>query len=81
VGPGDMGGVEDALTLLPDDLHQAEVNVGGSVQSDARVAVLGVVVLEEPFAERPGNGEVGEALGEGRGVLERLELGFGVRDW
>lgn len=41
---GAIGGVEHTLTLLPDDLGLAEMHVGGCVEPDARVAVLGVVI-------------------------------------
>jgi hypothetical protein len=78
VGSCCAGGVEDALAFLPDDLSQAEVDVGGGVESDARVPVFIVVVLEEPFAECPGRRDVGEALRKGGRILERLELGLRV---
>ena len=65
-GHGGIGGVEDVLALLPDELGPAEMHVSRGVEPDARVAVLVVVVLEEPVAERPGGGEVGEPLRESR---------------
>jgi hypothetical protein len=60
------------------------MDIGWGVEPDARVAVLVVVVLEEAVAESPGRRDVGKALGEGREVLERLELGLRVGvslDW
>ena len=51
VGSGGVGGVEDALAFLTDDVVEAVVDVGWGVQGDAGVAVLVVVVLEERFAE------------------------------
>jgi hypothetical protein len=44
--------MENASALLPDDLGQAEVDVGRGVQGDARVAPRVFVVLEEPRAGR-----------------------------
>jgi hypothetical protein len=49
------------------------------VIADAAMAVLVVVVQEEPLAERSGVFDAAEALGELRAGLERLELGLAER--
>ena len=76
VGHGVVGSVEDPLAFLPDDLCQTEMDVGRRMEADPGVPVLGVVVLKESLAERAGRGDVGETLGEGGRVLERLERGL-----
>ncbi len=43
------------------------------MQSDARVPVLMVVVLEERVTERPGCGDVGEALPVGESQFKTLK--------
>ena len=50
-GVAGVGGVEDVLSVGPDGFGAAEVDVGGGVQADAGVAVVVVVVVEEPGEE------------------------------
>ena len=52
----------------------AEVDVGGRVEPDARVAVLVVVPLEEALAERTSIFNGAESSRELWAVFERLEL-------
>ena len=49
------------------------------MQSNARMTVLVIVVVEEKLAERPSVLDRAEAGGEGRAVLERLVDRLGVR--
>ena len=71
---GRVGGVEGLGPLGPDLGGRAVVDGGGRVVADARVPVLVVVIGEERFAEGPGVLDAAEAFGEGRAVLEGLEL-------
>src|SRR3546814_20231808 len=75
-GAGGVGSVEDGLASGSDGGVAAVVDVGGGVEPDAGVAVVVVVVSEEPVAERAGVVDAGEALRERRGVFQSLELGF-----
>src|SRR4029450_552281 len=61
-----------------DLLSAAVVDVGGGQQRDPAVAVLEVVPAEEALAERSGVLDGAEPVGEGRVVLEGLELALGV---
>jgi len=76
---GGIGGVQGGGALGADLTGGAVVDRGGGVQADAAVPVLVVVVGEERLAERSGVGQGPEAAGEGRAVLQRLELGFAER--
>ena len=75
---GGVGGVEGLGPLGADLGGRAVVDRGRRVVADARVPVLVVVVGEERLAERPGVLDAAEALGEGRAVLEGLELRLAV---
>ena len=65
-GVGGVGGVEDGLAVGADGGGAAVVDVGGGVQGDAGVAVVVVVVVEEPVAEGSGVIDAGEAFRERR---------------
>jgi hypothetical protein len=71
---GRVGGVQGLGPLGPDFGGRAVVDRGGRVVADARVPVFVVVIREERFAEGPGVLDAAEAFGEGRAVLEGLEL-------
>jgi len=58
---------------------QAVVDVGRAVQANAGMAMLMVVPLDESVQEASSIREAPEAFGEGRGVLQGLEPGLGVR--
>ena len=62
--------------MLADLAGSAEMDRCWGVQRDAAVAVLVVVEGEELLAERAGIGQAAEVAGEGRAVLQRLELSF-----
>ncbi len=55
-------------------LGPAVMNIGGRQQPEAAVMMLGVVPGEEDVAVSPGVLDRTEPLGEGRPVLQRLEL-------
>ena len=55
-------------------LGQTVMHVGRCQQAEADMMVFGVVPREEDVAIGPGILDRGEPLGEGRAVLERLEL-------
>ncbi len=74
-----VGGLEDDATTCPDELGPVVVDVGGRVEADAGVAVLVVVPSEKTPAKGVRVLEGAEALGEVRTVLERAELGLGIR--
>ena len=59
VGVGGVGRVQGGGAAGADLLGGAVVHRGGGVPADAGVAVLGVVVGEEPVAEGAGVGEWG----------------------
>ena len=74
-----VGVEEDHASLRPDRLGPAVVDVGRSVQADARMAVIVVVPGEESSAVGTGVLEAAEPVGEVRPVLEGPELRFRVR--
>ena len=76
---GVVGGVQDLGAPGLDGCGAAVVDVGGGVQAEPAVAVLVVVPGEEVLAVRPGGLDRGEPGGEGRPVLQGLELRLGVR--
>jgi hypothetical protein len=78
VGVGGVGGVEGGLALGADLGRGAEVDRRGGVQPDPGVAVLVVVVAEEPSQNVRASAREPNALGEDRGVLQRLERGLAV---
>ena len=76
---GQKRDVEGFGTLLQECLGAAVVNGLGCHEADARVAVGGVVPLEEVLAVGARILDAAEPLGEVGTVLERFELGLGVR--
>src|SRR5687767_4195484 len=71
---GGVGGLEGEGSLGADLACGAVVDRRWGVQSDACVAVDVVVVVEEHGAERAGVLDAAEPPGEGRAVLEGLEV-------
>jgi hypothetical protein len=67
------------LTLFANFEVRAEVHRRRGVQSDARVSVDVVVVIEENVAEDARVFNAAEAIGKRRAVLERLERRLGER--
>ena len=78
-GMGCVGRVEGRLTQDSDLGRGAVVDRGWGVQPDPAVAVLMVVVAEEPLAERARVGQRAEVLREDGRVLQGLECGLAVR--
>ena len=70
---------QGGCSLGPDLGGGAVVHAGWGVQPDAGVAVHVVVVIEERFAEHACVVDGSEAGRERRAVLQRLELGLGIR--
>jgi hypothetical protein len=73
---GGEGGGEHVRPGGLDGLGAAIVDIGGGVQAQRRMAMLVVVPGEEDLAVCPGGLDRGEAAGEVRPVLQRLELGL-----
>ena len=73
-GVGSVSGVQDEPALSPHELGPAVVDVGGCVEADPRMAVVGVVPAEETPAEGVGVLEAAEAARELWTVLEGAEL-------
>ena len=73
-----IGVEKDDTSAMSDPFGPAVVNVGGSVQSDARVAVVVVVPTEESSTVGTGIFEAAEAVGEVWSVLEGAELRFRI---
>ena len=71
-----VGGSQHAGPADLDGCGGAVVNVGGGVQAQARVPVLGVIPGEEGLAVCPGGLDRGEAGRESGPVFEGLELRF-----
>jgi hypothetical protein len=71
---GSVSGSEDEAALCPHELGPAVVDIGGCVEPDPRMAVVGVVPAEETPAEAMGVFEAAEAGREARPVLEGSEL-------
>ena len=79
LGVGGVGGLQHPGPLGADLLGPAVVEVGGGVEPDPGVAMLGVVPAEEPGAEAVGVLIGAEPVGELGPLLEGLELGLAVR--
>jgi|SRR5215218_2691194 hypothetical protein len=75
---GGVGGVQHRGPLGLDELGSAVVDIGGDMEADPGVAVLGVVPAEEPGAEAVGVLQATEPVGELGPVLEGLELALAV---
>ena len=71
--------VERGLALRTDLDSGAEVDRGRGVHADPGMAVVVIVGVEEPVAERAGIGQTAEPLGEIGHVLESFEPGLGER--
>ena len=67
------------LALRTDLDSGAEVDRGRGVHADPGMAVIVIVGVEEPVAERAGIGQTAEPLGEIGHVLESFEPGLGER--
>jgi hypothetical protein len=65
---------EDGTTSISDRFCSAVVNVGGRMQTDARMAVIVVIPTEEATAVGMGVLETAEPVGEVGSVLEGPEL-------
>jgi hypothetical protein len=61
---GGVGSVEHDSPLGPDLFGPPVVDIGGGVEADPGVAVVGVIPAEEPPAERQGVLVAAEPLGE-----------------
>jgi hypothetical protein len=78
-GMARVGSGQHVGTGVAHALGSSIVDINGVLVADPAVVVLVVVPGEQPLAERSGVGEAAEAVGEVGPVLQRLELGFGVR--
>jgi hypothetical protein len=81
---GGVGAVQYHGTGSGDLPGAAGVDVGGGEQRDPAVVVLVVVPAEKALAEAAGILDGAEPVGEGRVVLEGLELAWvrlRCRDW
>lgn len=79
VGAGVEGGIEHGLAFGDHLLGAAGVDGLWGEHRDPRMPMVGVVGVEEPGAELACGLDRGEMVGEGRAVLQGLELRFGVR--
>lgn len=77
-GVGEEGVVEDGLTLSQGVLVEAVVDNVRGQQSNARMVMLVVVVVEEILAEGAGILEAAKTSGELRAILEGFEVSLGV---
>ena len=76
VGMGEEGGVEDGLTLSQGVLGEAVVDNMWSQQSNARMVMLIIVVVEEFLTEGARILEGAKTSGKLRAVFEGFEVGF-----
>ena len=74
-----IGTFEHDLALRLHGGRLAGVDHGRGEQPEAGVMMRVVVPGKEGLAPGAGIGQTAEGLGEARRVLERLELGFGIR--
>ena len=79
IGVGQIGCVEDGLTLLPNDRRLAVMDHGGRHHSDAGVTVVVVVPNEERLAEGAAVLNAAEAIRKLGTILHGVELAFRIR--
>ncbi len=76
---GQVGGAEHGGSSGLDGFGPPVVDVGRHLQTDTGIAMFVVVPAKERLAVHPGRLDRGEAGGKVGPVLQRLELGLGVR--
>ena len=73
---GQVGGVENGLTLFTDGRSLAEVDHGGRQHADAGMAMVVVIPGEESLAEGVAVLKAAEAIGELGAILHGAKLTF-----
>ena len=76
---GQMGSVEDGLTLFPDERRLAVVDHGGRHHADAGVAMVVVVPSEERLAKGAAVLNTAEAIRKLGAILHGPKLTFRIR--